>query len=142
MDIWRTQKSIFLDIIAFTRGMGLVISFEIKEESGMMKVRSTGTCENLEQLKEYVLAMHEFASTNDLPKALVDEAELEFKLSTIQTHESGRFVANLASFDVKIAVAIRKEDWDEAKFWETVVVNRGLKVKIFTDIEKAEEWLG
>jgi len=44
--------------------------------------------------------------------------------------------------EIKIAFIDRRSDQEEQnKFGELVAVNRGLNVKIFTDIDEAEKWL-
>ena len=73
----------------------------------------------------------------------MDERELDFHLSTFDTFESGKFVAeSVRSGPIpKIAVVYKLDGETDAKFWETVAVNRGAQVKIFEDIKDAEEWL-
>ncbi len=35
----------------------------------------------------------------------------------------------------------RKLIWIDAMFWETVTVNRGVPVRVFQDLKRAEEWV-
>ena len=117
------------------------IAYQIQDQGVFLKVKAVGTCDNLEQLKEYVLAIHHAAQSAGLTRALVDERELCYHLSTIDSFESGSFVAEMAPLGLKIAVTCNLEGKADTEFWETVAVNRGAEIKIFDDIESAEEWL-
>ena len=85
--------------------------------------------------------MHEAATSAKLTKVLVDETRLEYSLSTTQSYESGSYVAETVPHTVKVAVVCRKEGWEEARFWETVAVNRGANVKLFLNLGDAEKWI-
>ena len=118
------------------------IKYTIKQDNDILKVESEGKCENFIELKKYLKALHEATISIGLKKVLVDETKLKYSLSTIQSYESGSFVAETAPSTVKIALVCRQDGWKEAKFWETVAVNRGARVKIFTGLEDAEKWIG
>ena len=117
------------------------INFNIKEEDRFIRIVSSGSCEDLTQLKEYVLAIHNAAVSFEKTRILVDETQLEYKLSTIDNFNSGRFVSYLNPKPKKIAVVCKLEGWDDTKFWETVAVNRGVRVQVFKDIDSAENWI-
>lgn len=118
------------------------IKYTMKQDNDILKVASEGVCDNFTELKEYLKALHDATMSAGLTKILVDETELEYSLSTTQSYESGSYVAETVPCTVKIAVVCRQEGWEEAKFWETVAVNRGAGVKIFLDLEDAEKWIG
>jgi hypothetical protein len=117
------------------------IEYQIQDKNPVLKVKSAGTCDNLGQLKEYVLAMHRATLSAGVTKVLVDERELCYHLSTIDSYESGKFVAEMARFGIKIGVVCNSEGKADAKFWETVAVNRGAAVRVFDDVIAAEAWL-
>jgi hypothetical protein len=117
------------------------IEFRIRDESAILNVKAAGTCDSLVQLKEYVLAMHRAAQSAGVTRVLVDERELCYHLSTVDSFESGKFVAEKARSGVRIAVACSSEAKASARFWETVAINRGAPLKVFDDIDDAEEWL-
>jgi len=119
----------------------MTIDFRISVEDEFLKVDSFGSCEDFYQLQEYVLAIHQAAVSNSRTKVIVNESQLEYKLTTVETFGSGRFVSRIAPREVKIAVVCKLEGWNNTKFWETVAVNRGVMVKIFIDQDKAEKWL-
>lgn len=72
---------------------------------------------------------------------LNDLREAESQLSTIEIYNLPMFMSNVGiSWAWRHAVLISKRT-DSYRFFETVSVNRGMAVKIFTDIQAAMEWL-
>jgi hypothetical protein len=117
------------------------INFLIKDEGKYLKIISTGSCENLVQLKEYVLALQEAAVSSGQQRLLVDETHLEYTLSTLNTFHSGFFLSQLSPKPKKIAILCKTSNLNNAKFWETVAVNRGVNVRVFDDRVSAGNWI-
>jgi hypothetical protein len=85
--------------------------------------------------------MHQAALSAGLRRVLADETELRYNLSTIESFESGRFVAEMVPLGSKIAVTCNLEGKADTRFWATVAANRGALVEVFDDVEGAEAWL-
>jgi len=117
------------------------IKFNINEEDRFIRVVSSGTCEDLDQLKEYVIRIHNAVVASKKTRVLVDETQLEYTLSTLDTFYSGRFVSGLTHKPGRIAVVCKSGGWEDTKFWETVAVNRGVMVQVFKEVDSAENWL-
>lgn len=73
-------------------------------------------------------------------KVLVNVSEMTGKVKALERFEIGVQGALIFRNKVKIAVLYRAEEIDW--FAETVSVNRGLNARIFSEMEKAMEWLG
>lgn len=73
---------------------------------------------------------------------LLDTREAESLLSIMNLHELGKM---LASHPIlrrsRICILVPINSIDKAGFFETVAVNRGVKIKTFTDFEQAIAWL-
>jgi len=117
------------------------INFVITNEDQYLKIISKGSCDNLVQLKEYVLALQEAAVSSGQLRLLVDETHLEYTLSTLNTYHSGCFLSQLSPKPQRIAILCKTSSLNNAKFWETVAVNRGVNVRVFDDRISAENWL-
>ena len=75
-------------------------------------------------------------------EVLVDTRGAEVALSTIELFELGNALAALPSLHrSKIGILAPVSDMDNAKFFETVAVNRGIKIEAFIDFEEAMTWL-
>jgi len=72
---------------------------------------------------------------------LVDQRKLKLSLRTSQLFDVAEFTAGYSDLGYKIALVYNIEDYEYFRFWETVGLNRGLSVKIYTDISEAEAWL-
>ena len=88
-----------------------------------------------------MLAMHKAALSAGRTSVMADERDLCYHLSTVDSFESGKMFAGLARRGLRVAVVCNPEGREETRFWETVAVNRGAPVKVFDDVDSAEEWL-
>ncbi len=87
------------------------------------------------------MAIIRAAISSGCTRILCDETELEYALGTIDTFESAKFISEHAPRIAKVAIVCMAEKFCDASFWETLAVNRGLSVKVFQDLHKAEEWM-
>ena len=76
----------------------------------------------------------------------IDFREVSRKLSILQIYELPDRIRNiLTSFEINVSFYKRANivanDLDDYIFHENVMVNRGHNEKVFTDIDKAKEWL-
>ena len=70
---------------------------------------------------------------------LVDSLELDYsKMTVVNRFYLGEKFAEVLRSKVNIVIVL--SDIYITRFSETVAVNRGLKTKIFSDIESAKEW--
>lgn len=90
-------------------------------------------------------ALLDIASEIERPgeyEMLVDTREAETTLSTADIFELGEaLAAHLSLRRSKIALLIPMRDTKKAEFFETIVANRGLRLRTFTDFEVAINWL-
>ena len=117
------------------------IKYQIQDEGAFLRVTAAGTCDDLYRLKEYVLAINSAALSAGLTKVLVDEREMCYHLTTVDSFESGKFVAEMSHFGITAAVVYNLDGEADSRFWETVAVNRGATLRAFGDIDDAEKWL-
>ena len=85
-----------------------------------------------------------------LKKVLVDGRQLVGNPEPLERFYYGKYVAetvmqtvNRTGIDVpRFAYVLHEPVLDPKRFGETVAVNRGMRIKAFDDIKKAEWWLG
>jgi hypothetical protein len=73
-------------------------------------------------------------------KLLADISKMTGKVSTMDRFEFGVYGSCLYQDGYMIAVVYSEEEIN--RFAETVSVNRGVNARVFSDIDKALEWLG
>ena len=117
------------------------IKYFINDKDGFLKIIASGLCEDLDQCKEYVFPIQNALISTGHKKLLIDETLLEYKLSTIDIYNLGCFVSQLPQRPHKIALLCNVNDWHDAKFWGTVLVNRLVLAQVFRDHEDAERWV-
>ena len=78
-------------------------------------------------------------SARNCTKALVDARELQVAMGTMALFQAGNDAAFMNHLGLRVAFVIREDMRD--KFFESVVLNRGGQVGIFTDTDAARDWL-
>jgi hypothetical protein len=78
-------------------------------------------------------------TTHNCSRLLTDIREVEGRMSILETF---RLVSDHPAIQgMRAAIVDRPENSEWYEFYETASVNRGYHNKVFTDIEKAIEWL-
>jgi hypothetical protein len=125
------------------------IDLQISSESGCLRVKATGKF-SLAEAKRTFLSVVKAVEEHRLGKVLFDGRGLEGKPETIERFFYGAFAAReVAEYAVRnrcaspeFAYVLHVPMLDPYRFGETVAVNRGMRVKAFSDLEGARAWLG
>lgn len=120
----------------------MAIHYVIEPQQRLLRVAASGFDESLGEVMSYSQAVIEAAIANKSKLILCDESELEYRLSTFDIYEVAQLAVAFASYVIKIVIVVNQKAWQDAKFYETVSVNRGLIVRVMTTVEEAEKWLG
>ena len=105
---------------------------------------------SLEAAKSGFLEILDAAGRHGTKKILVDGRELKgepevihrFIYSTFAAAEVAKYVVEHRVGSPQFAYVLREPVLDPQRFGETVAVNRGMRVKVFDDLEDALNWLG
>ena len=118
------------------------ISHHIETNGDLLLVTARGVDDDLADVQAYGMAVLEAAVRHASTRVLCDERELKYSIDAVDLHEYGRFIAERAPRVVRAAIVCAADDLEDAAYFETVVVNRGLCVRVFTDVDAARAWLG
>jgi hypothetical protein len=119
----------------------MAISYFFETKENFLRVKSIGFDEDLNEVNAYGLAVVSVAISYDSTRILCDETELEYTLGTVDTFESAKVISHAAPKIARIAIACKPCHFQDAAFWETVAVNRGLTVRVFRTLAEAEDWV-
>ncbi|MEP7135344.1 MAG: hypothetical protein ABI904_10470 [Chloroflexota bacterium] len=116
------------------------------DEMGFIRLTYEGDA-NLSDMKEVLshgalLAAEKscFRVLSDFRAMKLDLSVMElFRIPENQKEQSRELKMHFAKF--RRVVVVPERDFNKYKFFENVAVNRAHRVKIFTDIEEAIEWL-
>jgi hypothetical protein len=120
-------------------GMSIAYTFVVRNKT--LHVKAAGKDDSLEEVRKYSLAILEAARTAGCTSVLSDETDLVYTLGVMDTFESAKFISEIAPMMCKAAVVCHPAQIDDAAFWETVAVNRGVLVRVFKTAREAEQWL-
>lgn len=105
---------------------------------------------SLEAAKRGFLEILDAAGRHGTKKILVDGSEVKgepelihrFIYSTFAAGEVAKYVVQHRVGSPQFAYVLREPVLDPQRFGETVAVNRGMRVKVFDNVEDALNWLG
>lgn len=120
----------------------MAITFTTEIINDILVITTTGFDENLNDVQQYASQIIETGVKSGCKKALIDERNLIYKLGTVDTYQLAEFTAEYAPKIGKVAIVPNPDGIENLSFWETVVANRGLRVKACHTIEEAQDWLG
>jgi hypothetical protein len=118
------------------------IRYSIHTDGDLLRVVASGKDDDLNDVNTYGSAVVAAAQSTGCRRVLCDERDLQYSIGTIDIYESAEFMAQQARWVMQVAIVAPAGYEDDADFWETVAVNRGLRVRMFRRIEDAERWLG
>lgn len=95
----------------------------------------------MEDTQSYSNAVIQKALELDIQKILCDETKLKYTLSLSETYQLAEYVSKEIISIKRIAVLCNKDFLEEGQFFETVSSNRGVMIRVSTDIQSAREWL-
>jgi hypothetical protein len=124
------------------------IQIEILREPGFLKVLATGKF-SLKEAERTFLEILEAIVAHKAGKAMIDGRTLTGKPATIERFLYGKFAASsVAMYKARglspftaFAYVLKVPVLDPQRFGETVAVNRGMRIKVFDNVEDAFTWL-
>ena len=119
----------------------MAIAHQMSVEGNVLYVKASGRDESEEEVKQYGLAVIQMALAHGAERVLCEETELEYALETFSTYEAAKFIAEVAPKICRVAIVCSPRDAESGAFWETVAVNRGLNVRVTTDLQRAKAWI-
>lgn len=119
----------------------MAITYRLWQEGELLRVKATGTDENLEEVQRYGAALISACVKANCDKILIDERDLVYTLDTLDTYLLAEYFAKNVPRVASAAIVCQPQHFQDATFWETAAVNRGFKFRVFTSIEQAEKWL-
>ncbi len=112
---------------------------EIEKKDNILFIKATGTYNRVE-FRSFPELMLDICNKECITKIIFDAIELKgTDISQIDRFIMGKEIARYLGFKIKLAVVWPEKDIN--KFTETVVINRGGLIRVFGDIENAENWL-
>ena len=120
----------------------MAIHYDLTAQGDTLQVRAWGFDESLEDVQSYGLAIIEACREHGVTRVMCDERELEYRLNTFEHYEAAEFIAQQVPALAKAAIVCNPHYLPAADLYEDVAVNRGLMLRVFTDIERARAWLG
>lgn len=121
------------------------IKSEIIIMPAYVRLRCTGTCSSVLDLKQVFQSAIDAARESQREKILIDADNVKGQLSTLDRYEGASFLSDLTIQSpikiMAIAIAGKEPLIDPTRFGETVARNRGVNGRVFLDLDEAIKWL-
>jgi len=114
------------------------LSIFSKQEDGYILLKATGRY-NRKEVQDLSNSIHAQLADNECKNLLVDISEMSGKIPNIDRFLLGEYVAKFRESGYRIALVYRAEGIN--KFFETVAVNRAIKIIVVPDIQAGLTWL-
>jgi len=111
------------------------------QEGDLLVITASGTAESLQDLLDYSTFVLKEIQRGSCARILLDVAQVEYRLGTMDVFKAAEFTARSASNVKRVALVYDPARIRDAKFWETVVVNRGMDASVFKNHTAARRWL-
>jgi hypothetical protein len=119
----------------------MAIAYSMSVADRVLHVKASGKDESVEDVQRYGMAIIDMAVAHGIERALCDETALEYTLGTFSSYEAAKFIAEAAPKICRVAIVCSPRDLQNGAFWETIAVNRGLNVRVTSDLDQAREWV-
>ncbi len=117
------------------------VNIKVIHTKDFIKTTATGVLD-FSASKQYLLDIASQIKQPNEYEVLMDTREAESLLSDVDIFELGKALADHPTLRrSKVGILAPKRDLNQAGFFETVAVNRGARVRAFTDFEQAITWL-
>ncbi|NTW10041.1 MAG: hypothetical protein HGA26_01635 [Chlorobiaceae bacterium] len=119
----------------------MALRYTAERDGDVLFVSVTGSDEGIHEVRQYVLDIIKTAFDKGVQRILCDETAIATRLDTLETFEIGTFIAKQLPPSFRIAILYDPASLFDFRFFESIVVNRGIQMRIFTDQGAAKNWL-
>ncbi len=118
----------------------MIKNLKIIQKKGYILFNFTGEFSQ-EAGKQCIDAMVEVCSQSQISRALLDCRNMTGEIEIMDSFMVAKYGVKMIGSISKFALVGREDQMFPDNFVENVAVNRGINLKLFTDIEKAIDWL-
>jgi hypothetical protein len=119
-------------------------NLKIEKKNDLLWITAAGSERTLEIVLSMARDILQACVENKVTLALLDVRPLKGLLKTVEAHDlPDKYFPKMRDSSVitRFVIVDRKESRENDRFFENVAVNRGFNLRIFSDSDKAVEWL-
>lgn len=119
--------------------MSLEYDFEV--EGDLLIVRTNGYDDDINEAVAYGEAIIKNCVENTCSRLLMDETGMTDVLDIVSQYQMVQRLRPLIPYQLSVAIVANPDHYKDTSFGSMVAENRGIKVRVFTSMEDAMEWL-
>lgn len=119
------------------------VSTNITLEDGFIRVIAAGTMIGLNEAQEYGDRMYAAANKHGVTRILLDERHMVDQEDVMDAYEVSESptLSRMGMEGFRLALVTCEDNLEINRAWETILQNRAINLKVFTDALEAERWL-
>jgi len=119
----------------------MALDYKFRITGNLLQVTTKGFDDGVDEAVSYGEAVIKFCLENQCGQLLVDETQMTASLDEVGQYQMVQRLLNQIPYELDIAMVINAANYRETSFGVMVAENRGVHIKIFTEIGPAREWL-
>jgi|WetSurMetagenome_2_1015567.scaffolds.fasta_scaffold264372_1 hypothetical protein len=125
----------------FSDKRDMAIHYTTKIEGDILYVQAFGFDQSPADVEAYASRLLKICLENGIQRVLCDESAVTTSLSSLDTYEIGLFISGFVPTSLRIAIVFDPNTSFDIRFFESMLINRGQQIRIFTDAGAAGDWL-
>ena len=119
----------------------MALDYSLSTDRELLLVVTTGFDDGVNEAVSYGEAIIKFCVKNKCTQVLMDETEMTSALDEVSQYQMVQRLLAQIPDNLDIAIVVNLENYKESSFGVMVAENRGVHIRIFTELEPAREWL-
>ena len=121
----------------------MTIHYSIEERDRYLYLVGEGTEDGLEEDIEIHQMIVNACKEHNCPRVLIDDRNVIYTASVLSIYQLAEHYAkvDIPRYIQRAAVLVNRKPGTDNQFFEDVMRNRGINLRIFYDMEEAETWL-
>ncbi len=119
----------------------MALDYKFSIDGKLMQVTTKGFDDSVDEAVSYGEAIIKFCVENQCRQVLMDETEMTAALDEVSQYQMVQRLLSQIPDGLDVAIVVNSRNYRETSFGVLVAENRGVHIKMFTEIEPAREWL-
>lgn len=104
-------------------------------------MKTSGFDESADEVQAYGLAVADAAKAAGVALVLCDERALDYRIPMGDSFELAKLIAGATRGATRVGIVCAPQHFAAGDFWASVAANRGMKVRIFTEMDAGTTWV-
>jgi len=119
----------------------MALDYKFCIDGKVLQVTTKGFDDSVDEAVSYGEAIIKSCVENQCRQVLMDETEMTASLGEVNQYQMVQRLLDQIPWGMDVAIVVNSKNYRETSFGVMVAENRGVHIRVFTEIESAREWL-